>query len=192
MQVVLHNSVVSVQHPGPRATVFAFPVAVGLEGGEAEDDGLVVEAEDVEGRLRLGEGRPAGVSDAVEVAGEEEEAEVVVLEGERDGHTALGHGGLPQLGDDGHGEAQPVQGDDLLPDAVDGARPGADAAGVRPVNEDVLVCRGRDLFVNYPGGRLLVIHLRERKLSKLVGCSLTAKPLWLGQAPELRSSFLRG
>ena len=66
MQVVLHNSVVSVQHPGPPATVFALPVAVGLEGGEAEDDGLVVEAEDVEGRLRLGEGRPAGVSDAVE------------------------------------------------------------------------------------------------------------------------------
>ena len=156
---MLHNSIISKQHPRPGLARPAGLVAV-EEGGEAEDDRLVVEAEDVEGGLGLGEGGPAGVGDAVEVSGEEEEPEVSVVES--DGHTSLSSGRLGELTDHREGESGPVHGDDLVPDAVHGPLPRADAARVCSIDEDVLVGSGWDLFMDKPGLSLLVVDLSER------------------------------
>ena len=159
-QIVLDNSVISIQRPPHRQAALLLLLTVGLDGGEAEDDGLVVDAEDVEGGLGFLEVCPAGVGDAVEVPGEKEEAEVVRVQ--RDGRAALRLGRVRQLGDDSQTEEGPVQSDHLLPHTVDGPRPGADTAGVRPVDEDVPVHGAGDLLVNQPAPRLLVVNLEPR------------------------------
>lgn len=87
---MLDNSVISIQRPPHCKATLLLLLAVGLDGCEPEDDGLVVDAEDVEGGLGFLELCPAGVGDAVEVPGEKEEPEVVRVE--RDGRTALGLG----------------------------------------------------------------------------------------------------
>ena len=74
---MLDNSVISIQRPSHRQAALLLLLTVGLDGGEPEDDGLVVDAEDVEGWLRFLELCPAGVCDAVEIPGEKEESEVL-------------------------------------------------------------------------------------------------------------------
>ena len=91
----------------------------GVQGGDAQDDGDIVQAEHVESGLRPGEPGPGVGVQAVEVAGEEEEAGVVAGEGEAD--AALGQGGGAGPGQHTQAEAHPVQGDDLLTHAVHGA-----------------------------------------------------------------------
>ena len=72
---------------------------------------------------------------------------------------------MRQLGDHSQAEVGPVQRDHLLPHAVHRAPPGADAPGVRPVDEDVLVHRAGYLFVHQPGPRLLVVNLERTQSS---------------------------
>ena len=74
--------------------VLAVFLVTGVEAGDAEDEGCVSEAEQVEGRLRLGVLGPHVTTQAVEVPGQEEEAHVapgpgVRLPAQTEAHTAL-------------------------------------------------------------------------------------------------------
>ena len=63
--------------------VLAVFLVTGVEAGDAEDEGCVSEAEQVEGRLRLGVLGPHVTTQAVEVPGQEEEAHVAPGSGVR-------------------------------------------------------------------------------------------------------------